>query len=71
MCFAINYFMEQLDDYKYKTGKAPNGVVLQDWLYYQIKSESPFYHECKFEEFKTLCGIEVRHGDGDKLIYFY
>lgn len=71
MSSAINYFMEQLDEYQYKIGNNPNGVVLQDWLYYKIQSESQFYHECKSGEIETLCGIEVHHGDGDKLIYFY
>lgn len=69
---GVKYFMEQLQSYQEKTGLIPNGVVLQDWLYYKIKDElSSSYYIPKESEVELLCGIEVHHGMGMQVVYFY
>ena len=69
---GVKYFIEQLQSYQEKTGLMPNGVVIQDWLYYKIKDESSYSFGMPREgEIEVLCGVEVRHGMGTQVVYFY
>lgn len=63
---ATEYFMIRLYKYKELTGKEPTGAVLQDWFYIKIKDEIQVNYEID-----KLFGLDIIHGNGENIIYFY
>ena len=63
---ATEYFMIELYKYKELTGREPTGAVLQNWFYIKIKDEIQVNYEID-----KLFGLDIIHGNGENIIYFY
>lgn len=67
---AFKYIEHELYRYMAK-GFRPENMVIQSWLYYQLKQELNLPLEKEKGKEERLFGLRLYHGDGALPIYFF